>query len=100
MEIQKQNARKIFDSVTKKKHIHESILLVENSNGDVSYSFGYGGKNADTPFFIASITKLFTTACIFILREQGKLSLDDEITRYLRTRHIKEPSRLQRPRVF
>ncbi|SES46283.1 CubicO group peptidase, beta-lactamase class C family [Psychrobacillus sp. OK032] len=45
---------------------------------------GTGGKNVDTPFFIASITKLFTTTCIFILREQGKLSLDDEITRYLK----------------
>ncbi|MDR7079685.1 CubicO group peptidase (beta-lactamase class C family) [Neobacillus niacini] len=84
MEIQKQKFQKIFGNVTKKKQIHESVLLVENSNGDVSYSFGYGGKNVDTPFFIASITKLFTTTCIFILREQGKLSLDDEITRYLK----------------
>ncbi|WP_279401992.1 serine hydrolase [Piscibacillus salipiscarius] len=32
---------------------------------------------------MASITKLFTTTCIFILREQGKLQLDDEIARYL-----------------
>ena len=84
MEIQKQKFQKIFGNVTKKKQIHESVLLVENSNGDVSYSFEYGGKNIDTPFFIASITKLFTTTCIFILREQGKLSLDDEITRYLK----------------
>ncbi len=43
MEIQKQKFQKIFDNVTKKKQIHESVLLVENSNGDVSYSFGYGG---------------------------------------------------------
>ena len=83
MEIQKQKVQKIFGNVAKKKQIHESVLLVENSNGDVSYSFGHGGKNSDTPFLIASITKLFTTTCIFILREQGKLSLDDEITRYL-----------------
>ena len=84
MEIQKRKVRKIFENVSKKKQIHESVLLVENSNGDVSYSLGHGGKNSDTPFFIASITKLFTTTCIFILREQGKLSLDDEITRYLK----------------
>ena len=83
MEIQKQKVQKIFGNVTNKKQIHESVLLVENSNGDVSYSFGYGGKNIDTPFFIASITKLFTTTCIYILIEQGKLSLDDELTRYL-----------------
>lgn len=33
---------------------------------------------------MASITKLFTTICIFILREQGKLSLNDEISKYLK----------------
>ena len=93
MEIQKQKFQKIFENVTKKKQIHESVLLVEDSSGDVSYSFGYGGKTVETPFFIASITKLFTTACIFILSEQGKLSLDDEITRFfkndtLRNLHI------------
>ena len=46
-------------------------------------SFGYGGKNIDTPLLMASITKLFTTTCILILREQGKLSLDDEIAKYI-----------------
>ena len=89
MEIQKQIVGKIFGNLTNKKQIHESVLLVENSNGDVSYSFEYGGKNIDTPFFIASITKLFTTTCIYILREQGKLSLDDEITRYLKEDTLK-----------
>lgn len=84
MDIQKQKFQKIFGNVTKNKQIHESVLLVENSDGDVSYRFEYGGKNADTRFFIASITKLFTTTCIFMLREQGKLTLDDEIEKYLK----------------
>ena len=83
MGIQEQKFQKIFNNVTKKKYIHEAVLLVENSNGDVSYSYCHGDKNIDTPFFIASITKLFTTTCIFILREQGKLSLDDEISKFL-----------------
>ncbi|SHG56485.1 serine hydrolase domain-containing protein [Ornithinibacillus halophilus] len=82
MDIQKQKFEKIFEGVTKKKQIHESVLLVESANGDLSYNFEYGGKNIDTPFLIASITKLFTTACIFILREQGKLSLDDKVAKY------------------
>ena len=83
MKNKKRKVQKNFETVTKKKQIHESVLLVENANGDVSYSFGHGGKNTDTPFLVASITKLFTTTCILILKEQGKLSLDDEITRYL-----------------
>lgn len=84
MEIQKQKFKKGFENVTKKKQIHESVLFIENFNGDFSYSAEYGGKNIDTPFMIASITKLFTTSCIFILQEQGKLALDDEIAKYLK----------------
>lgn len=83
MNIQKQKFQKIFENVTKKKYIHEAVLLVENSDGDVSYSYGYGDKDIDTPFLMASITKLFTTSCIFMLIEQGKLSLEDEVAKFL-----------------
>ncbi len=33
---------------------------------------------------LSNWSKLFTTTCIFILREQGKLSLGDELTKYLK----------------
>lgn len=83
MEISKQSAQKIFGKVTKKKEIHESVLLVENIAGDFSCNLGYGGKDVDTPLIMASITKMYTATCIFILQEQEKLSLNDEITTYL-----------------
>lgn len=83
MDIQRQKFQKTFGNVTKKKVIHESVLLVENSTGDFSYSLGYGGKDVDTAIITASITKLFTATCAFILQERGKLSLDDKITKYL-----------------
>lgn len=82
MEVKKQKINKIFEQITKNKQIHEAVLLVENTNGDFSHSNGYGKKDIDTPLLMASVTKLFTTACILILREQGKLSLDDEVTKY------------------
>lgn len=69
--------------MTQKKHIHEGTLLVENTDGDFSYSKTYGGKDIETPFLIASITKLLTTTCIFVLQEQGKLSLDDKLAIYV-----------------
>lgn len=80
---QEQKFQRIFESATKKKHIHEAVLLVENADGDVSYSFEYGGKDVDTPFLMASITKLLTTSCIFMLMEKGKLSLDDKVSNFL-----------------
>lgn len=68
--------------MTNNKLIHEAILFVENTDGNFSYSRGYGGRDIDTPLVMASITKLFTTACIFMLKKQGKLSLSDHVTKY------------------
>lgn len=42
-----------------------------------------GNLTSDKPYFIASTTKLFTTAIILRLREEGKLSLDNKISKYL-----------------
>jgi len=45
-----------------------------------------GAPNATiTPFNIASVTKVFTAAAIGQLVDQGKLSLDDPLTKYLPT---------------
>ncbi|WP_153732784.1 serine hydrolase domain-containing protein [Sporosarcina obsidiansis] len=82
MESNIQKINHIFERTTKNKQIHEAVLLVENTNGDFSCSKGYGKKDIDTPLLMASITKLFTTTCILILKEQGELSLDDEVTKY------------------
>lgn len=84
MGIPKQKINKVFEKITKNKQIHESVLLMENSSGDFSYHLEYGGKKTDTPMLMASITKLFTTTCILMLREQGKLSLDDKIAKYFK----------------
>ncbi len=37
----------------------------------------------DMVFRIGSVTKEFTSACVLILAEQGKLRLDDDLTKYL-----------------
>ena len=71
----KQTIQKIFDSTTASPQIHEACLLVENSRGDFSESFSYGGCDACSPMITASVTKLFTTACVLKLYEQGRLSV-------------------------
>ncbi|MGI6648976.1 MAG: serine hydrolase domain-containing protein [Bacillota bacterium] len=77
-----QKFEKIFAKLTSSKQINEAVLFIENTSGDLSFNMGYSGKNIDSPLLMASITKLFTTTCILILLEQGKLSLDEKITRY------------------
>lgn len=73
---------KIFDTCTTSDQIHEGILCIESRDGDFSYSRGYGGKEPDSPLFMASITKLFTTTCILALQERDKISLADKLTKY------------------
>ena len=60
-------------------------------NGTVAYTAGYGSANLEldvpitpqTVFDIGSVSKQFTAMSILLLAEGGKLSLDDEIHRFI-----------------
>lgn len=60
-------------------------------NGKLIYKHGYGMANleynipnsSNSVFRIGSTSKQFTAACMVLLEEQGKLSLDDNIRKYL-----------------
>ena len=60
-------------------------------NGQVIYRKGFGNANleldvkmqADHVFEIGSITKQFTAIAILMLEEQGKLKVEDDITKYI-----------------
>jgi len=60
-------------------------------DGKLVYSRGYGMANLDhgvantpqTPFHVASVSKQFTAASIVLLAQEGKLSLDDDVRKYL-----------------
>ena len=65
-------------------------VMVARSN-QIVFMKGYGLANRelevanapDTKFRLASITKQFTALCILILQEQGKLSVEDPVSKYL-----------------
>src|SRR5580765_3494423 len=60
-------------------------------NGAILYEHGYGMANLElgvpitpeTVFNLASITKAFTAMSTLLAAEQGKLSLDDEVQKYI-----------------
>jgi CubicO group peptidase (beta-lactamase class C family) len=66
-----------------------SVAVVQN--GAVAYARGYGSANLEygipntptTVFHIASVSKQFTAFAIAKLADEGKLSLDDDIRKYL-----------------
>lgn len=85
---------KVFDKTVASKQVHECICYIESEAGDISWSKGYGGKEQESPFLVASITKLFTTTCIIKLLESSKLKLSDKLVKYL------EPEMLEGIHVF
>lgn len=60
-------------------------------DGQIVYQRGYGMANLDhdipikpdTVFHVASVSKQFTAMAILLLAKQGKLSLDDEVQKYI-----------------
>jgi D-alanyl-D-alanine carboxypeptidase len=76
-------------SYVKAERFHGSVLVAKD--GKVILSRGYGMANleldvpnkAETKFRLGSITKQFTATAILQLQEQGKLSVTDEISKYV-----------------
>ncbi len=69
----------LFDKYVQSKKIYESVVLIEKGTGETIFSKAYGGKDIDSPIIAASITKMFTAACIFILVQQGYITLHDNL---------------------
>jgi len=64
-------------------------------NGTIVYSHGYGMANLEygvrntssTVFHMASVSKQFTACAIYLLAQDGKLSIDDDIRHYVPELH-------------
>jgi D-alanyl-D-alanine carboxypeptidase len=72
------------------KGVHHAVMSVESRDGSFCWSGAKGNAQpdgtpmeADTPFWIASITKMFIAATILRLQEAGALSIDNTVISYL-----------------
>ncbi len=72
----------LFDKYVQEKKIYESVILIEKGTGETIFSKTYGGKDIDSPILAASITKMFTAACIFILIQRGYMTLNDNLLNF------------------
>jgi D-alanyl-D-alanine carboxypeptidase len=69
---------------------YAGLALAIMRDGKVVLAKGYGKRlveegalvEPETPFAIGSVTKQFTCACILLLAEDGKLSIDDKVAKY------------------
>ena len=78
----------VADALASSKVPSASIAIVRD--GRIVYAKAYGNlgpdvkqTSADTRYQIASVSKQFTAAAMLLLEDQGKLSLDDHVSKYL-----------------
>ncbi|RPJ84392.1 MAG: class A beta-lactamase-related serine hydrolase, partial [Acidobacteria bacterium] len=80
---------KLFERMDKPTSPGCALAVVRD--GRVVYTRGYGMANLDhdivitpsTVFHVASVSKQFTAAAVLLLASDGKLSLDDDVRKYV-----------------
>ncbi|WP_394971919.1 serine hydrolase [uncultured Croceitalea sp.] len=79
----------IFLNLYNTNRFNGNVLIAEKGNIIYKKSFGFANEdskerlNENSIFELASCTKPFTAMAIMILKEQGKLNIDDKITKHL-----------------
>jgi D-alanyl-D-alanine carboxypeptidase len=80
----------LFNKLTASGDVHCAVATVESVDGAFSWRSTYGHLDEDmtlmqieTPFNIASVTKLFIAASILRLEEQGQLEIEQPISEHL-----------------
>jgi D-alanyl-D-alanine carboxypeptidase len=76
----------LLDGLIERKEIHSAVMSVVSGNGAFRWSGARGAMSPDgapmmptTPWFIASITKLFVASTVLRMVEEGELALEDRI---------------------
>ena len=87
------NYRALLDEFTQAeftvKEFNGTILVMQKGKAIYKKSIGMADREwnvpntAETKFRIGSVTKQFAAACILLLAEQGKLSVDDQLSKYI-----------------
>ncbi len=76
----------VLDKTVDGKKVFGTSFSVKK--GDESWQSASGNFSIDQSYFIASTTKLFTTAIILRLESEGKLNLGDKINHYLESQIV------------
>ena len=81
-----QRLEALLDELIERKDIHSAFMTVGSGDGSVHWAGARGlmapngpAVTPTTPWFVASITKLFIASVVMRLVEQGELSVDDRL---------------------
>ena len=84
-----QSVAQFLDEKTKRGEFSGTVLIAKNGKAILKRAYGMASKEfkvinrIDTKFNLGSINKIFTTIAIGQLYEQGKISLNDPIIKFL-----------------
>lgn len=76
----------VLDGLMERKDVHSAVLSVVSGSGEFRWTGARGAVSPGgapmtptTPWFIASITKLFIASTVMRMVEEGELSLEDRV---------------------
>lgn len=75
--------QQLIEAENQKPHTHSVLLGVQSRDGQFTFTGAAGEAAPDSPYFIASITKMYTAAVIMQLVDEGRVDLDAALTAYL-----------------
>src|SRR6267142_3056805 len=87
--IDKAALQTMVDTTARELLIPGAVVLLRTPQGEFAFTYGttllgaVSPPRADTHFRIASNTKTMTAAVIVLLAQEGKLSLDDPVSKYV-----------------
>lgn len=81
--INKTSLNRLMDKMIDHKRIFDIAICVENGDKSFSWKGAAGNMQAESRYFIASVTKLYVTAVVMQLIEEQKIALEDKISTYL-----------------
>jgi CubicO group peptidase (beta-lactamase class C family) len=89
-EVIAKKLQEILDSMAGVRYANHAVLAVESMDGSFHWSGATGIAHPDgtpmrtnTPFWIASVTKLYIASAVLKLHEQGRLSIYEGMNSYL-----------------
>lgn len=71
------------EKIVNNKNIFSAIFHVENEDRSFVHTAAAGDINPDSKYFIASTTKLYVSAVLLRLIEEGKIALEDKLDKHL-----------------
>ncbi len=88
-ENKKKELDKRFSRLNKKGIFNGTVIYIDNGEEIYKGVYGYAdfrkkdSLNIESAFQLASVSKMFTATAIMILKEEGKLDIDDTITKFI-----------------